>query len=147
WGRRPFFALAMLMLALSQLARWQSTLPSTLLMAQVLGGAAQGIATVNAWALVADVTVATPHRRGQAFGLLNATLALGLVTGYLVAGALGSLIGWQSMSLVLVLVPLLSMFGLVWVTRQPRSSERRASLREVLRAVTQFHRLALTVMA
>ena len=42
WGRRPFFALAMVMLALSQLARWQATTPLILLAAQILGGGAQG---------------------------------------------------------------------------------------------------------
>ncbi|HEY2595668.1 MAG TPA: MFS transporter, partial [Chloroflexota bacterium] len=147
WGRRPFFALAMLMLALSQLARWQSFVPSTLLLAQLLGGGAQGIATVNAWASVADVTAATPQKRGQAFGILNANLALGLVTGYMIAGALGSLIGWRAMSLVLVAVPLASLPALAWVSRRPRGAESPASLGEVLRSVTQPQRLALTVMA
>jgi DHA1 family inner membrane transport protein len=147
WGRRPFFALAMLLLALSQLARWQSVAPWMLLVAQVLGGGAQGIATVNAWASVADVTASTPHRRGQAFGILNANLAVGLVTGYIIAGGLGSLIGWRSMSLVLVVVPLASLLALRWVTPQPRTSERRVSLGDVVRAVTQPQRLALTLMA
>jgi predicted MFS family arabinose efflux permease len=147
WGRRPFFALAMLMLALSQLMRWQSYAPSTLLVAQVLGGGAQGIATVNAWASVADVTAATPDKRGQAFGILNANLALGLVAGYIIAGGLGSLIGWRAMSLVLVVVPLASLPALAWVGRQTRASGPAASLGEVLRSVTQPQRLALTVMA
>ncbi|HEY1294328.1 MAG TPA: MFS transporter [Chloroflexota bacterium] len=147
WGRRPFFALAMLMLAASQLARWQSYAPSTLLIAQILGGGAQGIATVNAWASVADVTAATPHKRGQAFGILNANLALGLVTGYIIAGGLGSLIGWRSMSLVLVLVPLTALLALGWVGRASHASGPRPSLGEVLRSVTQPQRLTLTVMA
>jgi DHA2 family methylenomycin A resistance protein-like MFS transporter len=118
-----------------------------LLVAQILGGGAQGIATVNAWASVADVTAAMPHRRGQAFGILNANLALGLVTGYLIAGALGSLIGWRSMSLVLVVVPLTSLLALRWVGHQSRASGPRASVGDVLRSVTQPQRLALTVMA
>jgi predicted MFS family arabinose efflux permease len=147
WGRRPFFALAMLMLALSQLLRWQAYTPSVLLLAQVLGGAAQGVATVNAWASVADVTAATPDKRGQAFGILNANLALGLVTGYLIAGGLGSVIGWRAMSLVLVAVPLASMLALGWVTRLPRAAGPPPSLADVWRSVTQPQRLALTIMA
>jgi predicted MFS family arabinose efflux permease len=42
WGRRPFFAIAMLLLALSQLARWQSVAPPMLLAAQILGGGGSG---------------------------------------------------------------------------------------------------------
>ena len=126
-GRRPFFALAMLMLALSQVLRWQAYTPGLLLLAQVLGGGAQGIATVNAWAAVADVTAASPGKRGQAFGILNANLALGLVTGYIIAGALGSVIGWREMSLVLVIVPLASLPALGWVGRVPGAAGPPAS--------------------
>jgi len=147
WGRRPFFALAMLMLALSQLARWQSTAPPMLLAAQVLGGGAQGIATVNAWAAVADYTEARPRMRGQAFGVLNANLALGLVAGYLIAGGLGSLVGWRSMSLVLVLVPLAALPALGWVGRHSSAAGTRPGLGTILRSVTQRERLALTLMA
>jgi len=147
WGRRPFFALAMLMLALSQLARWQSTTAPMLLAAQVLGGGAQGIATVSAWAAVADFTEATPRKRGQAFGILNSNLALGLVAGYLLAGGLGSLFGWRTMSLVLVLVPLAALPALAWVGRQSRAASSRPGLGDILRSVTQRQRLALTIMA
>jgi predicted MFS family arabinose efflux permease len=147
WGRRPFFALAMLMLVLSQLARWQASAAPMLLAAQVLGGGAQGIATVNAWAAVADFTEATPRRRGQAFGVLNANLALGLVAGYLLAGALGSLFGWRTMSLMLVLVPLAALPALAWVGRTSRAASARPGLGQILRSVTQRQRLALTVMA
>jgi predicted MFS family arabinose efflux permease len=147
WGRRPFFALAMLMLALSQLLRWQAYTPSVLLLAQVLGGGAQGIATVNAWASVAEVTAATPNERGFGFGILNANLALGLVTGYIIAGGLGSVIGWRDMSLLLVAVPLASMLALGWVTRLPRTAGPPATLGDVWRSVTQPQRLALTIMA
>jgi predicted MFS family arabinose efflux permease len=147
WGRRPFFALAMVMLVLSQLGRWQSTSPAILLAAQVLGGGAQGIATVNAWASVADSTQDTPHRRGQAFGILNANLALGLVAGYLLAGGLGSVLGWRTMSLILALVPLVSLLALGWVGRRLGAAEVRPGLGDILRAATQPQRLALTIMA
>ena len=147
WGRRPFFALAMLMLALSQLTRWQSTTPSMLLLAQVLGGGAQGIATVNAWAAVADVTEAAPRSRGQAFGILNANLAVGLVVGYLIAGGLGSLVGWRTMSLTLVLAPLAALPALKWVDRRVRPASERPGLGPILRSVIQRQRLALTIMA
>jgi predicted MFS family arabinose efflux permease len=147
WGRRPFFAVAMLMLALSQLARWQSTAAPMLLAAQIMGGGAQGIATVNAWAAVADFTAASPQKRGQAFGVLNANLALGLVAGYLLAGGLGSLFGWRTMSLILVLVPLAALPALAWVGGRSRAASARPGLGDIVRSVTQRQRLALTIMA
>ena len=149
WGRRPFFAAAMLLLALSQLTRWQAVAPPIFLLAQILGGAAQGIATVNAWALVADATEAEPQSQGQAFGILNANLALGLVAGYIVAGALGSLIGWQQMSLVLAAVPVLALTALAWTpSRRPHSHRlKRPGIRTVLKSVAYPPRLALTIMA
>jgi MFS transporter, FSR family, fosmidomycin resistance protein len=79
---------------------------------------------------------------------LNASLALGLVAGYLVAGALGELIGWQQMSGVLTGVPLLALVGLPWIPRaRPSFAGARPGLGTVLRAVAQPQRLALTAMA
>ena len=79
WGRRPFFVVAMVLLACSQMARWQASQPAFLLVAQILGGAAQGIATVNAWALFADATQSNLGTQGRVFRILNASLAVGLV--------------------------------------------------------------------
>ena len=148
WGRRPFFAAAMVLLVASQIARWLAVAPPVLLVAQLLGGMAQGIATVNAWALVADATEHAPKSQGQAFGILNANLALGLVAGYIVAGALGSLIGWRSTSLVLAAAPALAIFAVAWTpARAPRSGSTRPGLPMVLRSVAYPPRFALTVMA
>ena len=148
WGRRPFFALALGLLSLSQLARWQAQTPPVLLLAQILGGAAQGVATVNAWALVADAAASGRIRRGQSFGILNASLALGLVAGYLFAGALGTFVGWRLMSLMLAALPAVSVPALVWIPgRQPMSAEARPGLLTVLRAIVSRQRLALTLMA
>ena len=147
WGRRPFFALAMLLLVLSQLARWQAQAPAILLLAQILGGAAQGIATVNAWALVADATHAAPRGQGQAFGMLNAALAIGLVAGYLIAGGAGTVLGWRSMSLGLVALPVLALPALRWLPRRSVQSSGRAGLGAVVRSIAHRQRLALTAMA
>jgi predicted MFS family arabinose efflux permease len=150
WGRRPFFVLAMLLLVLSQLGRWQAQLPATLLLAQILGGAAQGVATVNAWALVADATQATPRGQGQAFGILNAALAVGLVAGYLIAGGFGTLLGWRSMSLGLVVLPLLALPALAWVPHRSLSKDSpsgRPGVSAVLRSIAHRQRLALMAMA
>src|SRR5207248_6768693 len=129
-------------------ARWQAPSPEILLGAQVLGGAAQGLATVSAWAVVADATETSRGGQGQAFGILNANLALGLVTGYLIAGAIGSLIGWQGMSLLMALAPTLALVALVWIpVRKPHASGVRPALGVVLRTVAYPPRLALAAMA
>jgi predicted MFS family arabinose efflux permease len=148
WGRRPFFALAMGLLLLSQFARWQAHTSTILLLGQILGGAAQGVATVNAWALVADAAASDRRGQGQSFGILNASLALGLVAGYLFAGALGSLVGWQLMSLMLAALPLLVLPALAWIPRRNRhSSPVHPGLAAVFRSVVERRRLALTAMA
>ncbi len=153
WGRRPFFAIALGLLLLSQLARWQASTPTVLLAAQVLGGAAQGVATVNAWALVADAASTAAARgrgggQGQSFGILNASLALGLVAGYLFAGALGSLVGWRLMSLALAALPILAVPALGWIPpRQAQPAAVRPGFGVVLRSIVQPQRLALTAMA
>jgi predicted MFS family arabinose efflux permease len=147
WGRRPFFALALVLLMASQLTRWLAQTPATLLMAQVLGGAAQGTATVNAWATVADYTAGRQGRgQGQAFGILNASLAVGLVAGYLLAGALGSLLGWREMSLLLVVLPVLALPALAWVPGGHADSQR-PGLKAVLASLAHRQRLALAAMA
>jgi predicted MFS family arabinose efflux permease len=146
WGRRPFFGAALALLLLSQLARWQAQTPVILLLAQILGGAAQGIATVNAWALVADA--AAGNRSGQSFGILNASLALGLVGGYLFAGALGSVVGWRLMSLALAVVPVVSVLALRGIPpRQAQLAATRPGLTTVLRSLLDRRRLALAAMA
>jgi len=134
WGRRPFFALALVLLIASQVTRSVAQTPAVLLAAQVLGGAAQGTATVNAWAAVADVTAGRQGRgQGQSFGILNASLAVGLVAGYLLAGALGSLLGWREMSLLLVVLPVLALPALAWVpSGHMVSANHRPGLRAVL---------------
>lgn len=147
WGRRPFFGGAMLLLVLAQLARWRAADATSLLLAQTLAGAALGIAGVNAWALIADV--GGRARQGLAFGILNASLSLGLVAGYLVAGGVGSLAGWRIESLALVGLPLVALPALAWVPGRRSSGSRtaRPGLRMVLRSLGHRQRLVLAAVA
>jgi predicted MFS family arabinose efflux permease len=147
WGRRPFFGAAMVLLLVAQLARWQARDAAVLLVAQLLAGAALGTAGVNAWALIADA--GGRARRGLAFGILNASLSVGLVAGYLVAGGLGSLAGWRTESLVLAALPLITLPAVAWVPGRPLASSRsgRPGLGMVLRALWHRRRLTLAAVA
>jgi DHA2 family methylenomycin A resistance protein-like MFS transporter len=153
WGRRPFFGAAMLLLLLGQLARWQAQSATALLIAQVLAGAALGIAGVTGWALVADLgRVNSGGRRtgqGQAFGVLTASLSLGLVGGYLLAGLVGGAVGWRAESLGMVVLPLLALPLVATIpgAASPRSSGSGSGLAVVIRSLANRRRLALTGVA
>jgi predicted MFS family arabinose efflux permease len=153
WGRRPFFGAAMLLLVLGQLARWQAQSATALLTAQILAGAALGIAGVTGWALVADLARVDSGprrtRQGQAFGVLTASLSLGLVGGYLFAGLVGGATGWRTESLTLVVLPLvaLPLIGVIPARGGHRPSGSGAGLGVVLRSLAHRRRLALTGVA
>jgi predicted MFS family arabinose efflux permease len=60
----------------------------------------------------------------------------------------GSLVGWRSMSLALVVLPLLAVPALWWVpSRRAQSSDSRPGLGIVVRSILDRRRLALTAMA
>src|SRR4051794_10960368 len=81
YGRRPFFAVGMVCLMVSLLLRWQAKQPATLLVAQIAAGAALGMCSLNAFALAADV-----RSQGRAVGIVNASVSVGQVFGYALAG-------------------------------------------------------------
>jgi predicted MFS family arabinose efflux permease len=151
WGRRPFFGAAMLLLVLGQLARWQAQSATALLTAQILAGAALGIAGVTGWALVADLgrVDSGPRRtrQGQAFGVLTASLSLGLVGGYLFAGLVGGATGWRTESLTLVALPLLALPLVAIIPGRASPSASGSGLGVVLRSLAHRRRLALTGVA
>ncbi len=148
WGRRPFFAGGMLLLVASLALRWLAEYGATLLIAQVFAGAALGVVSLNALALVAEAYAA--HGQGQAMGILTASLGLGQVVGYLVAGALDGAIGWRPMSLWLAALPLTV---LILTLRAPGLDVRavtaiaRPGLVRVLASLAHPRRLAFTALA
>jgi predicted MFS family arabinose efflux permease len=171
-GRRPFFGAAMVLLLLGQLARWQAQSATALLVAQVLAGAALGIAGVTGWALVADLSRSAPggpaagqargngqaqdrrpararrQGQGQAFGILNASLSLGLVGGYIFAGLVGGGVGWRAESLAIGVLPLLSLAVVATVPgRAAPGGSRSAGLAVVLGSLAHRRRLALAGVA
>jgi predicted MFS family arabinose efflux permease len=150
WGRRPFFGLAMLLLLAAQLLRWGAPDATVLLVSQILAGAALGIAGVSGWALIADLPARS--RQGQAFGILNASLSLGNVVGFLLAGALGETLGWRTESLALAALPLVGLPAVAWVPPRARGQggaarRRGASAAMILRSLAHRRRLALAGVA
>ncbi len=144
-GRRPFFALGMLLLLVTLALRWQARGPALLLLAQVAAGAALGIVSTNAFALMAGAA-----RQGRAFGIVAASISVGQVLGYLVAGTLGAWLGWHDMSLAMALVPLAVLTAVARVTSLATVHERgtsRPGLLEILHALSHPRRLMMGALA
>jgi predicted MFS family arabinose efflux permease len=145
YGRRPFFALGMVLLLVSLLIRWQTQHALLLLLSQIAAGAALGIVSTNAFALMAGT-----RRQGQAFGIVNASISVGQVVGYLVAGTVGAALGWRNLSVAMLLLPLAALL-IVLQTPALASKADRGSLRpgpgSVLKALTHPRRLSLAALA
>jgi MFS family permease len=144
-GRRPFFALGMLLLLSASLLRWQAYSALALLAAQVLAGAALGIVSTNAFALMAEA-----RRTGVAFGIVNASVNVGQVVGYLVAGTAGAWLGWHDMSLAMAALPLV-VLALVLSSKSLKkvheTSTTRAGPLEIAAALSHPRRLTLAALA
>jgi predicted MFS family arabinose efflux permease len=126
--------------------RWQTHHPGLLLAAQIAAGAALGMCSLNAFALAADVRV--PAMQGRAIGIVNASVSVGQVVGYALAGTIGALIGWRDLSLVMLLVPIAV---LVLVLRVPELAHRphaatRAGPLAIVRALAHPRRLAFSAL-
>jgi predicted MFS family arabinose efflux permease len=145
FGRRPFFALGMVLVLIALALRSQAQQPHVLLLAQVAAGAALGIVSTNAFALMAGVA-----RQGPAFGIVNASISVGQVVGFLIAGTFGAWVGWRGMSLEMAVVPLVVLVFILRVrsldARPERGSVRPGAL-EIVQALSHPQRLMLAGLA
>ncbi|HEV7662514.1 MAG TPA: MFS transporter [Chloroflexota bacterium] len=147
YGRRPFFAAGMVCLLVCLLLRWQATQPAVLLIAQLAAGAALGMCSLNAFALAADVQVA--RKQGRSIGIVNASVSVGQVFGYLLAGTLGAALGWHELSLLMMVVPLAILLLVLRVPdlrSKPRRTAGRAGPIGILRALSHPRRLAFSAI-
>lgn len=145
YGRRPFFAAGMVCLAFALLLRWQTVNPLMLLIAQLGAGAALGMCSLNAFALAADV--ATGHDASRSIGIVNASVSVGQVVGYLIAGALGPLLGWHDLSLVMLLIPAAVLGLVLWLPdlrARSGAGQARPGPVAVVRALSHPRRLAFS---
>jgi predicted MFS family arabinose efflux permease len=104
--------------------------------------------SLNAFAVGAEVSAG----RGQALaiGIVNASVSVGQVVGYLAAGTLGAVVGWRLMSLEMLLLPAASLVLVLRVrdlSRRPSGTGRRPGPLAVLGALAHPRRLALAAMA
>ncbi|HET6318788.1 MAG TPA: MFS transporter [Chloroflexota bacterium] len=144
-GRRPFFALGMLLALVGLALRSQAEHPLVLLLSQMALGAALGIVSTNAFALMAGGA-----RQGSAFGIVNASISVGQVVGYLVAGTFGSWVGWRSMSLEMALVPLVVLVVVLRVRAlafRPTRGVHQAGAIDIVHALSHPRRLMLAGLA
>jgi predicted MFS family arabinose efflux permease len=115
------------------------------LLSQVAAGASLGIVSTNAFALMAGVA-----RRGPAFGIVNASISVGQVVGYLVAGTFGAWLGWREMSFEMAIVPLVVLVVVVRVrgldASPVRGAHKPAPL-EIVHALSHPRRLMLAGLA
>lgn len=145
YGRRPFFAAGMVCLVLALLLRWQTTGPLMLLVGQLLAGAALGMCSLNAFALAADVGAG--HQASRSIGIVNASVSVGQVFGYLIAGTIGPLLGWHTLSLVMLVVPLAVLALVLWLPElreRPDTGASRPGPMAVVRALSHPRRLAFS---
>ncbi len=145
YGRRPFFALGMLLALVGLALRSQAEHPLVLLLAQIATGAALGIVSTNAFALMAGAA-----RQGSAFGIVNASISVGQVVGYLVAGSFGTWVGWRSMSFEMAIVPLAVLAVVLRVRAlafRPERSPQRPGALDIVHALSHPRRLMLAGLA
>jgi predicted MFS family arabinose efflux permease len=145
FGRRPFFALGMILVLVALAVRSQAQQPIVLLASQVAAGAALGIVSTNAFALMAGVA-----RQGPAFGIVNASISVGQVGGYLIAGSFGAWVGWRSMSFEMAIVPLVVLVAILRMRSldaQPERGSVRPGAREIVQALSHPRRLMLAGLA
>jgi predicted MFS family arabinose efflux permease len=121
YGRRPFFAFGMLLALIALGLRWQAQSALALLLAQIAAGASLGIVSTNAFALMAGAA-----QQGSAFGIVNASISVGQVVGYLIAGTFGVWLGWRGMSVAMASVPLIVLIVVLRVHALAHTSDRRA---------------------
>jgi MFS family permease len=131
YGRGPFFAFGMLLALLALGLRWQAQSALALLLAHIAAGASLGIVSTNAFALMAGAA-----QQGSAFGIVNASISVGQVVGYLIAGTFGVWLGWRGMSVAMASVPLIVLIvvqsalgqrlpACAWASRSDRLLGRR----------------------
>jgi MFS family permease len=106
FGRKRVLVFGIVLVAGAALVTGLSQTLAVLALARLLTGLAQGMYFANDRPIIAAVT--PPHRLALGQGVSFSGLGLGLALGVLLGGALGELMPWRQVFLVLAILPLLS---------------------------------------
>jgi len=106
FGRKRVLVLGILLVAAAAVVTGLSRTLATLALARLLTGLAQGMYFVNDRPIIAAATPADRLALGQ--GVSFSGLGLGTALGVLAGGALGELMPWRHVFLVLAILPVLS---------------------------------------
>ena len=131
-GRRPFMIGGLLLLVVSQLLRARAEGPLEFGLAQAVAGVSLAATGLGTFAAVAD---AYPVGRGRAIGIMATSLNLGQVAGYILSGAIGSEVGWRTISLLTAILPALVVAAVVLMPEPPLAPRPAAAGQELRSAV------------
>jgi MFS family permease len=106
FGRKRVLVTGILLVAVAALATGLARTLTVLALARLVTGLAQGMYFANDRPIIAAATPA--HRLAVGQGVSFSGLGLGTALGVLVGGALGELMPWRHVFLVLMVLPLLS---------------------------------------
>jgi MFS family permease len=106
FGRKRVLVTGILLVAGAALATGLSTTLAVLVLARLLTGLAQGMYFANDRPIIAAAT--PPERLAVGQGVSFSGLGLGTALGVLVGGALGELMAWRQVFLVVAVLPLVS---------------------------------------
>ncbi len=106
YGRKRVLVTGVLIVALATLGTGLAPTLATLALARLLLGLAQGLYFANDRPIIAAAT--PPERLGVGQGVSFSGLGLGNALGVIAGGALGEILPWRAVFLVLVAVPLLA---------------------------------------
>lgn len=144
-GRKRVLVTGILLVAGAAMATGLSTTLAVLVLARLVTGLAQGLYFANDRPIIAAAT--PPDRLAVGQGVSFSGLGVGTGLGVLIGGALGELMPWRQVFLVVAILPLLSASLIGRFVPDPGAGSRARASREEIRAVFRQRDLWLLAIA
>jgi MFS family permease len=145
FGRKRVLVTGVLLVVGAALATGLSTTLAVLVVARLVTGLAQGMYFANDRPIIASAT--PPDRLAVGQGVSFSGLGVGTGLGVLVGGALGELMPWRHVFIVLAILPLLSATLIGRFVPDPGRGPGARASREEVRAVFRLRDLWLLAIA